>query len=173
MIDKSGDGRSFHIREEIPADVDAIHALTAEAFAPMSYSDGSEPGIVRALRADGDLSLSLVAEANGKIIGHVAFSEVKLTTPGDWVGLGPISVSPNEQKRGVGSAMIHAGLDHFRNSGAAGCVLVGDPGYYSRFGFAADGAVSYMGLESRYVQWLAFSATTPSGEIQYAPAFTP
>ncbi|MGL5010052.1 MAG: GNAT family N-acetyltransferase, partial [Paracoccaceae bacterium] len=100
-------GVTLHIRDERPTDHRAIHDLTAAAFAPMAFSDGTEPAIIAALRADGDLVLSLVAEDAGFIIGHVAFSPVTVAgVHGGWFGLGPIAVRPGWQRRGVGGALI-------------------------------------------------------------------
>lgn len=116
------------IRFERPEDADAIHALTWVAFKPMPYSNNTEARIVRDLRASGDLTLSLVADEGGEIIGHVAFSPI---TVGDiehgWYGLGPISVKPERQRQGIGRALILKGLDLLIERGASGCALIGDP----------------------------------------------
>lgn len=181
------------LRPETPSDVDAIRALTSAAFSGAPHSDGSEPDIVDRLRADGDLSVSLVALANGvedaddgAIVGHVALSPVRAgSAPGSWFGLGPISVAPALQGRGTGGALVEAALAQLRARGAAGCVLVGDPAYYSRFGFTS-GRFCYQGLPAEYVQHLvldgsagdedgaadATSTATPE-QIEYARAFGP
>ena len=97
----------MEIRDERPGDEDAIHALTAEAFRPMPYSSGTEPAIIRALRASGALTLSLVAVEDGAIVGHVAFSPVAIDGQDEgWFGLGPISVSADRQRQGIGRALI-------------------------------------------------------------------
>lgn len=166
----------MQIRPESDNETDAIRALSAAAFASAAVSDGSEPGIVDGLRADGDLWLSLVALEDdaggpGAIVGHVALSPVRLGAPGRWFGLGPISVAPDRQRRGIGSALVRAALDRLRDADAAGCVLVGDPDYYGRFGFAPAPGLAYGGLESRYVLGLGFGADRPSGEVVYPRAF--
>lgn len=162
----------MQLRPEISADHDAIHALTKAAFAPMPYSDGSEPTIIRHLRANGDLSLSLVAEDAGKIIGHVAFSPVTINgIPDNWFGLGPLSVTPAKQRTGIGSALIHAGLNWLRAQNASGCVLLGDPNYYSRFGFVSDGNLTYHDLPKHFVQWVGFNGNLASGDLRYSAAF--
>ncbi|MFN8663891.1 MAG: N-acetyltransferase [Thermomicrobiales bacterium] len=126
------------IRPESPADATAIHALTAAAFAGKPYSDGTEPYVIDALRADGALAISLVAEEQGEVVGHVAFSLVSIADePGTWYGLGPVSVAPSRQRQGIGTALIETGLAQVRDLGAEGCVLLGDPAYYRRFGFSA------------------------------------
>ena len=131
------------IRDERPEDVDAIRNLTARAFAGMPYSDGTESAIVDRLREAGTLTLSLVAAMDGAVVGHVAFSPVAISDGSkDWFGLGPISVEPQHQREGIGSALVDAGLSRLKALGARGCVLVGDPGYYGRFGFSTGPALS-------------------------------
>ena len=158
------------IRKEQPRDMDAIYHVTAAAFETMPFSDQSEPERVNQLRADGDLSLSLVSEVDGQIVGHIAFSPVFFDgAPGDWFGLGPVSVIPEMQKSGIGKALIETGLAMIKDAGAKGCVLIGDPGYYHRFGFANDGRITYRDLPSEYVQWLGFGDEKPSGVLTYSP----
>ncbi|MBI1341160.1 GNAT family N-acetyltransferase [bacterium] len=160
----------MEIRPETPADVDAIHDVTDTAFAPMPFSAGDEAACIRKLRADGDLTLSLVAVIDGDVVGHVAFSPVFFDARSvGWLGLGPVAVRPHLQRRGVGSALIRQGLAQVKASGAKGCVLIGDPGYYHRFGFVADGRLTYRDLAARYVQWLTFGAERPSGVLTYSP----
>ena len=160
----------MHIRDERPGDEARIYEVTEAAFAPMPFSDGSEPDCVNKLRADGDLTVSLVAELDGAVMGHIAFSPVFFDGERDnWYGLGPVSVWPDLQKQGIGKALIEAGLEKIKTLGAKGCVLIGDPGYYHRFGFVADGRITYRDLESQYVQWLSFGAQKPSGVLVYSP----
>lgn len=162
----------MHIRPERPGDYDAIHDLTDRAFAPMSFSSGTEAAIVRALRAAGDLTLSFVAEADHAIVGHVAFSPVTIGGLHDgWYGLGPISVEPALQKTGIGSALIAHGLAALRAHGAAGCALIGDPGYYRRAGFISTGTLTYGDLGPASVQHLVFTGLAPIGELRFAPGF--
>jgi len=126
------------IRPESPADAPAIFAVTEAAFRTAAHSAGTEQFIVNALRRAGALAISLAAELDGSVIGHVAVSPVTVSdgAPG-WYGLGPISVLPQHQRSGVGSQLMRAALQALRDRGAAGCLLVGDPGYYRRFGFEA------------------------------------
>ncbi|MBA8910851.1 GNAT family N-acetyltransferase [Aminobacter ciceronei] len=161
----------MYIRSERPADVDTIRALTRAAFADALHSSQTEAAIVDALRDAGALTLSLIAEDGGKILGHVAFSPVTVGGDAGWYGLGPVSVWPDNQGKGIGQALIRLGLDALRGMGAKGCVLIGDPAYYSRFGFVADPAVTYDGLPPQYVQRLAFGDTVPGGEIVYHAGF--
>jgi putative acetyltransferase len=124
------------VREEVPSDVEAIFEVTRAAFEGHPYSEGTEQYIVDALRSAGALTLSLVATVDGRVAGHIAFSPVTLSdgTEG-WYGAGPVSVLPELQRRGIGSALMNEGLARLEALGAAGCVLVGNPAYYERFGF--------------------------------------
>lgn len=162
----------MEIRCEKSGDEVAINELTAKAFEPIEYSDGSEPAIIRKLRADGDLSLSLVAVSANKIVGHIAFSKVVIDgVDSHWFGLGPVSVAIEHQGTGIGSKLINQGLDEIKDSGARVCVLIGDPAYYSRFGFKNDGRVTYGEVPQEFVLWLSLNGSTPNGEIKYRPAF--
>lgn len=160
------------IRPEIARDAREIHALTKAAFAPMHFSDGSEPDIIDRLRRDGDLTLSLVAMRGQELVGHVAFSPATVGTESQgWHALGPVSADPELQKQGIGKAIVTDGLSRLSNLGAKGCVLIGNPRYYSRFGFSGDGRVSYKDTPPGVAQWLAFGAALPCGEITFARAF--
>jgi putative acetyltransferase len=162
------------IREEMPADVDAIQAVTAAAFADHPHSSGAEPAIVAHLRADGDLALSLVAEEAGHeaIIGHTAFSPARLSTGEEgWYALGPISVRPGRQREGIGRAMIQAGNDRLRALGARGVTLLGDPAYYERVGFRRDTALGIEGPLAPYFHALPFGGEPPAALVSFAPAF--
>ncbi|WP_055047500.1 GNAT family N-acetyltransferase [Devosia sp. A16] len=160
------------IRAELPADDEAIHALTLEAFAPMPFSSGTEAPIIQALRAAGDLTLSLVAEDHGAIVGHIAFSPVTIDgVHAGWFGLGPISVRADRQRQGIGKALIARGVELLRQQGAAGVALIGNPEIYSRAGFESDGLLAYGDLDRRLVQRLVLSGPRPRGELKFAPAF--
>ncbi len=131
------------VRPERVEDHAAIHDLTGRAFAPMPFSDGDEQYLIDALRKADALSLSLVAEQDQSIVGHVAFSPAFPVdgSPG-WYALGPVSAEPELQKAGIGRRLIETGLDQLRAQGAAGCILLGNPAYYSRFGFAVRSNLS-------------------------------
>ena len=161
----------MNIRSEQPADVATIRALTRAAFANAPHSSQTEAAIVDALRDAGALTLSLVAEDAGTILGHVAFSPVTVGGEAGRYGLGPVSVWPDSQGRGIGQSLIRHGLDELRRIEGRGCVLIGDPAYYCRFGFVADPAVTYAGLPTQYVQRLTFGDAVPSGEIVYHAGF--
>ncbi|GEL97106.1 GNAT family N-acetyltransferase [Cellulomonas terrae] len=160
------------IRPERPDDDDAIDRLTTAAFEPQSFSNGSEAPIIRRLRASGDLTLSLVAEDDGDVVGHAAFSPVTIDGSHDgWFGLGPISVRLDRQRQGIGRALVAEGLRWLREHGARGCALIGDPAIYGRMGFTGDGPLSYLDLDRAAVQQVTFWGPPPSGELRFAPAF--
>lgn len=165
--------KTMRIRPETPADVDSISRITEAAFRNHPYSQGTEPFIIAALREAGALTMSLVAERDGEIVGHVAFSPVQIADgANDWYALGPVSVVPELQRNGIGSQLVRAGLDSLRDDlGAQGCVLVGDPAFYGRFGFASRPALSMQGVPQEYVLSLAFGAVPAAGRITHHPAF--
>lgn len=161
------------IRDEREGDAGAIRAVTLAAFAGMPYSEQTEAAIVDALRAAGALAVSLVAVEDGEIAGHVAFSPIAIDgapAPG-WFGAGPLSVRSDRQRRGIGTALMRAGLARLGDAGAKGCVLVGDPAYYRRFGFRASSSLRYPDLPAEYFQVLALTPETPSGTVAFHPAF--
>lgn len=160
------------IRPEAPGDVEAIHALTAAAFQRAPHTSHTEHLIVDALRAAGALTLSLVEERQGAVVGHVAVSPVTVSDgTRDWFGLGPISVLPGYQGLGVGSGLMRAALQRLRQQGAGGCVLVGEPAFYSRFGFRAVPTLLLPGVPAEYFQALALHGRVPYGEVSYHEAF--
>ncbi len=160
------------VREEVPADVPFIEAIAHAAFLNAPHTSHTEHYIVNALRQAGALTISLVAERDGVLIGHIALSPVTISDgSAHWFGLGPISVLPAHQGRGVGSALMHAALAALRQQNAAGCVLLGDPGYYGRFGFRATLDLVLPGVPPEYFQALHFGSPTPRGIVSYHPAF--
>ncbi|MGC1302238.1 MAG: N-acetyltransferase, partial [Caulobacteraceae bacterium] len=85
--------------------------------------------------------------------------------------LGPVSVRPDRQRTGIGSAVIRDGLRRLRGMGAQGCVVFGDPGYYGRFGFISDPGLRYPGAPDGYFLRLSFTQDAPGGEVAYHPGF--
>ena len=159
------------IRHERPGEEDAIRELTQTAFAPQRFSDGSEGAIIDGLRAAGDLFLSLVAEDDGEIIGHAAFSPAQISeAQGDWYGLGPMSVRKDKQRKGIGRALIETGLAELSQNGGVGCALTGNPNIYQRIGFTSDGALHHVGTEDRHVHWRVIKGAEPKGQLTFAPA---
>lgn len=160
------------IRAETRADHDAIRRVTEAAFAGAAHAAGNEVRIVDALRATRLLSVSLVADIDGRIAGHVALSPVSLGdgTAG-WHGLGPVAVDPRDQGHGVGSALVRAALAELPALGARGCVVLGDPAYYARFGFRRHPGLRYPGAPAEYFMALALHGAPPEAVVAYPPAF--
>ncbi|MBO0662092.1 N-acetyltransferase [Jiella sp. MQZ9-1] len=166
-------GAAVRIRPETKGDIAAIRDLTQTAFGAAPHSDGTEAAIIDALRAAGALTLSLVAvDPQGQIVGHVAFSPAGLSSgAADCYALGPIAVWPERQGEGIGSALVVEGLAQLKAVDAKACVLVGDPGFYGRFGFASDPALTYRDLPAKYVQCLVIVPPASMGEITFHAAF--
>lgn len=149
-----------------------IAAVTVDAFDTLAISNHTEQFIVEALRAAGSLAVSLVAEVDGRVVGHIAFSAVMMSdgTAG-WYGLGPVSVLPAYQGMGIGSALINEGLARLRKLGAKGCCLVGHPHYYGRFGFEHVAELVYEGVPPEAFFVLAFDGPLPQGTVAFHVAF--
>ena len=120
----------MNIRNERPADIDAIRRINESAF-----ETPVESQIVDALRANGNLIISLVADAEDTVVGHVAFSPVKIDGADVGLGLGPVAVLSEYRRQGIADALIRAGLEDCRERGYKFVALLGDPAYYRRFGF--------------------------------------
>ncbi|QFY61319.1 N-acetyltransferase [Rhizobium grahamii] len=162
----------MEIRPEQPNDTAAIREITKAAFAPMAYSSQTEAEIVDALRRADVLTISLVAVDDGSIVGHVAFSPVTIDgREMGWYGLGPVSVRPDRQKEGIGGKLIRHGLSQLKKMGAMGCVVLGDPGYYQRFGFENDDALIFEGVPAEYFMRLRFGGPLPAGKVNYHDGF--
>jgi putative acetyltransferase len=160
------------IRDELPNDIGAIRSVVTSAFAQAPHSSGTEAAIVEALRASGALTISLVAVEQGEVVGHVAFSPV--TVSGNfvsWFGLGPVAVVSDQQHRGIGRALIEAGLERLKAMEAKGCVVLGEPNYYSRFGFENDPNLRFPAAPPEYFQRLCFHDQVPSGVVEFHAAF--
>ena len=160
------------IRHEQPNDIAQIKTVVTAAFAPVSYSDGTEPVIVEMLRGAGALTLSLVAGKDGMILGYIAFSAVTIGGKDcAWFGLGPVAVLPEHQGKGIGSALINTGLSHLRELSAEGCVLLGNPAYYERFGFHVIDGLHFADAPIKNFLALPFTDSPPSGDVVYHKAF--
>ena len=160
------------VRKEKPSDGESIEMVTIQAFLNAPHTDHTEQFIVRALREADALTISLVAEAQEKIVGHVAVSHVTISDGSKgWFGLGPISVIPDHQRSGIGSRLMRKALEELQNLGASGCVLLGDPAYYSRFGFKPESSLVLPGVPAEYFQALSFGDSLPQGQVAYHEAF--
>lgn len=163
----------MRIRPEQAGDIDTIAAVTRAAFQDHPHSNQTEHFIIAALRAANALTLSLVAEVDGQVVGHIAFSPVTISdgSPG-WYGLGPVSVLPEKQNRGIGKSLIESGLDLLRADKAQGCVVAGEPAYYRHFGFRHSDILKYPDLPAEYFLVLPFQTGSAQGIVSYHPAFS-
>jgi putative acetyltransferase len=149
----------------------AIHGVHAASFPTTA-----EARLVDLLRAAGRLTVSLVAEANGTVIGHVAFSPVTAATGAVGAGLGPVAVLEAHRRRGIAARLIVDGLSACRAAGFGWAVVLGEPAYYGRFGFRP---ASDFGLSDEYGGGSAFQAVelvrgalpAGAGLVRYAPEF--
>jgi putative acetyltransferase len=161
------------IRNETESDIQAIAEITKTAFATLAISQHTEQFIISALRAAGALSVSLVAEIDRRVVGHVAFSPVTISDGNPhWYGLGPVSVLPKYQRQGIGSALIREGLSRLKGLGGQGCALVGEPAYYQRFGFRNCPSLTLEGVPPEVFLALAFEEQTPTGTVVFHSAFS-
>jgi putative acetyltransferase len=160
------------IRSETEADECAIGEVTIAAFKALQVSNHTEQFIVAALRAANALAVSLVAEVDGRVIGHIAFSPLTISDgTQDWYGLGPVSVLPTYQRQGVGKALIREGLSRLKDLGAQGCCLVGHPDYYTRFGFKNVPGLVLEGVPQDVFFALSFGGQTPHGTVVFHEGF--
>ncbi|WP_353472123.1 N-acetyltransferase [Salipiger sp. H15] len=162
---------SIHIRTEGPEEAAAISALTTSAFDSAEHASGHEAQIVEDLRSAGALTVSLVAEEGGALVGHVAVSPVEVDGHHGWQGLGPISVVPGRQRGGIGTALMRAALSELRAAHCKGVVLVGNPAFYGHFGFRQAPGLVLAGVPPEVLLALPFGAEMPEGVLRYHAAF--
>ena len=163
---------SITIRSETPLDAAAIERLTAAAFRAAPHTSHTEHFIVNALRRADRLSISLVAEDDGEIVGHVAISPVSISDGSDgWYGLGPISVAPERQRQGIGGRLMIQTMAALRRLDASGCVVLGDPDFYHRFGFKTEPSLVLPDVPPEYFQTVTLQGPVPSGTVSYHEAF--
>lgn len=156
------------IRAETAADVNAIRRVLAAAF-----PGPAEARLVDQIRVDGDLVYSLVAVEEGHVVGHIAFSS--MAAPFHALGLGPLAVRPEWQRRGVGARLVNAGVARATADGWQAVFLLGNPRYYERFGFsvalAAGFTSPYAGPHLMVLPLGGAPLPALTGHIEYAPAF--
>ncbi|MEO0441529.1 MAG: N-acetyltransferase [Pseudomonadota bacterium] len=175
MMDNRGQDRGepqISIRGEKPSDQARIYDITARAFAPMPFSDGNEQDLIDRFRKAGALEISLVAEQDDAVVGQVTFTRAIAAdgSPG-WYALGPVSVEPELQSQRIGEQLIEAGLAELRQRGAAGCILVGNPDYYRRFGFRGFPQLCPERQPKDFFQILPLGVAEPDVEIEFHPLF--
>jgi len=160
------------IRSETDADVSAITEVTVAAFNTLEISNHTEQFIIEALRTAKALTVSLVAETDGRVVGHIAFSPVNISdgTP-NWYGLGPVSVLPEFQRQGIGKALIQEGLSQLKGMNAQGCCLVGHPDYYKKLGFKNIPGLVHEGVPQEVFLALSFDRHTPQGIVTFHEGF--
>ncbi len=163
----------FLIRDETAADIGAIRDVTAAAFQTMAYSRHTEQYIIEELRAANALAVSLVAERDGRLVGHIAFSPVTVSDDSQgWYGLGPVSVLPAYQHQGIGKALVEEGLARLKTAGAQGCCLVGHPEYYVKFGFRNMPELVCEGVPPEYFFVLPLGGEAAQGTVTFHEAFS-
>lgn len=164
---------TFTIRYEQTQDAAEISQLITAAFKSAQFSNHNEQDIVDALRQHNALTVGLVALNQGKLVGFVAMSPVKISDgTQDWYGLGPVAVLPEYQNQGIGASLINSALSEIKFKGAAGCVVLGEPDYYQRFGFKVTNQLELSNVPPSYFQAISFGAKTASGQVSYHSAFS-
>lgn len=162
------------VRPETAADVEAVRRVNRLAF-----GQDEEAGIVDALRAGGHVRMSLVAEVNGVVVGHILFSRLPILTNAgtvEAISLAPMAVLPEYQRKNIGSALVEQGLESCRAAGHRIVVVLGHPEFYPRFGFSAKLAEPLLSPFDGRAAWMA-TALVPgaldgvAGWVQYPPPF--
>lgn len=160
------------IRSETIEDIPAISEVTIAAFSDHPISNHTEQFIINALRCADALTISLVAEIDEMIVGHIAFSPIKISDGStDWYGVGPVSVLPELQKKGIGTALILKGISMLKEIGGQGCALVGDPNYYKRFGFKNCPDLIHEGIPQEVFLILPFHENIAKGTVEFHKGF--
>lgn len=160
------------LRDDTEADLDAITEVTAAAFKTLEISNHTEQFIITALRAAKALAVSLVAELDGRVVGHIAFSPVSISDGTcNWYGLGPVSVLPEYQRQGIGKALVQEGLSRLKKLKARGCCLVGHPEYYRKFGFRNLSGLVLEGVPQEFFFALPLDGRLPQGVVTFHDAF--
>jgi putative acetyltransferase len=156
------------IRDENPRDWKAVYQVVSSAFGQLAEAE-----LVEVLREAGDSVVSLVADEEGQIVGHILLSRMDAPFPA--LALAPVSVIPTRQRSGIGSALVKRAVNSARNKGWAAIFVLGDPNYYERFGFDREAAAGFTTpYAGRHFMMLRLSSSLPTttGELRHAPAFT-
>ena len=160
------------IKKEKNTDFESITNVTIEAFKKHPISRQTEHFIINALRSANALTISLVSEIDNQIVGHIAFSPITISdgTTG-WHGLGPVSVLPKYQRKGIGKALINEGLSLLKQLGGQGCALVGDPNYYNRFDFKNYPELIHEGIPQEVFLACPFTKKFPRDTVIFHEGF--
>jgi putative acetyltransferase len=157
----------IEFRDEDARDSRAVYRAVSSAF-----GRSAEAELIEALRKAGDSIISLVADEDGEIVGHVLLSRMNAPFPA--LALAPVSVIPTRQRRGLGSTLIELAVNRARNGGWAAIFVLGDPNYYQRFGFEREAAAGftspYAGPHFMALK-LSQSLSASTGELGHPPAF--
>lgn len=154
----------FLMVQESPCDAGEILALQK-----MAYRNAAR---CSAFTGHNVLSVSRVAVSGNRVVGHIALSPVTISDGClSWYGLGPISVLPELQKQGIGKSLMWEGLARLKSIGAKGCILVGDPGYYERFGFRSPKDLAIEGVPQQFVLALPLDDSSARGNVVFHEAF--
>ncbi|WP_157017501.1 GNAT family N-acetyltransferase [Mesorhizobium xinjiangense] len=159
----------FAIRPALAADRDAIFQVEAAAFGRRDEAE-----LVEQIVADGDAVLELVALAGDVVIGHILFSRLTVEGSGEpfaAVALAPLAVVPDHQGRGVGGALIGEAHRILPASGERLSIVLGDPGYYGRFGYDRARATGFDSYQGDALQALAWGDAPTEGRLVYPRAF--
>jgi putative acetyltransferase len=160
------------IRNEKDADVDTITEVTVTAFKTLEISNHTEQFIIEALRANNALTVSLIAEVDGHVVGHVAFSPVTISDgTQNWYGLGPVSVLPEHHRKGIGKSLILEGISRLKGLNAKGCCLVGHPDYYMKLGFKNLSGLVHEGVPQEVFLGMSFDGQIPQGTVNFHDGF--
>lgn len=157
------------IRRMTTSDAAAVRTVEMEAFGQAAEAD-----IVEALHRDGDTLVSLVAEFDEEIVGHIELFRMLLNGEPTICGLGPVAVSPSRQRIGIGVALVQAGIDALKQDGETLCILLGHPDYYPRFGFSAQAARPFTSQYSGNPAYMALALGEPAptgGTVAWPAAF--
>lgn len=162
----------INIRSEESSDIDVITELTKAAFENHPPDRQIEHFIILDLRAAGALSISLVSEVDGLIVGHIAFSPVTISDgTTNWYGLGPVSVLPDYQGCKIGMTLVNTGLDLLKSMGAKGCAIAGLPIYFNRFGFTNHPQLIHEEGPQEIFSAKSFIDWVPCGKVEFHQAF--
>ena len=157
----------IEVRDECPLDWEAVYQAVSSAFGRLAEAE-----LVKELREAGDSVVSLVAEEDGQIVGHILLSRMDAPFPA--LALAPLSVIPARQRSGIGSALVKGAVNRACSEGWDAIFVLGDPEYYERFGFDREAAA---GFTSPYagphftVLELSPPLSATTGELRHAPAF--